>query len=169
MIFATVLLLCSFFSFAQRAKPTKDSVFVKGSIYNNHDHVKSAVINVYNRNELIKSFEVRSSNRFTLNLPTNAFVTIEITAPNFHTKRFIFDSHIPADIAQAPEYEFDMDIFSEEELTGVNTSLLDFPIGLVSYNEKKGKFLRNKDYTKKMKKRYLELLEESMMTERAAQ
>ena len=147
---------------------SQDSVFVKGSIYNNHDQIKSAVINIYDRNDLIKSFEVRSSNRFTLNLPTNAFLTIEIKAPNFHTKRFIFDTHVPSGLAEIPQYEFDMDIFSEEELAGVNTSLLDFPIGLVSYNENKGKFLRNKDYTKKMKKRYLDLLEESMMTERAA-
>jgi len=104
-----------------------------------------------------------------VNLPAQAVLTIEITAPNFHTKRFIFDTRLPTDIAKIPEYEFDMDIFSEEELAGVNTSLLDFPIGLVTYSEKKGKFLRNKNYTKKMKKRYLDLLDEALMTERAAQ
>lgn len=165
------VLLFSFVSkvSAQRARMVKDSVFVKGSIYNNHDYIKSAVINVYDRNELIKSFEVRSSNRFDMNLPKNAILTIEIKAPDFHTKRFIFDTTLPEGLEETPGYEFDMDVFSENELAGVNTSLLDFPIGLVSYNEKKAKFLRNKEYTKKMKKRYLELLEEAMMTERAAQ
>lgn len=164
-----MLFLCATISFGQRARPSNDSVFVKGSIYNNHDQIRNAKINVYDRNQLTQSFELKSSNRFTMNLPPNAFLTIEIEAPNFHTKRFIFDSHLPEGLAQIPHYEFDMDVFSEEELSGVNTSLLDFPIGLVSYDEKKKKFLRNKDYTKKMKKRYLDLLEESMMTERAAQ
>lgn len=169
LILAQLLLLLNFDLSAQRARPAKDSVFVKGSIYNNHDQIKNAVINVYNRNDMIKRLELRSSNRFDVNLPINALITIEITAPNFHTKRFIFDTNLPSDIKEVPGYEFDMDVFSEEELSGVNTSLLDFPIGLVSYNQSKGKFLRNKDYTKKMKKRYLDLLEEAAMTERAAE
>lgn len=155
--------------FSQRATQSKDSVMVTGSIYNNHDHIKNAVINVYDKNQLIKSIEVRSSNRFTANFPANAFLTIEITAPEFFNKRFIFDTHVPENLKELPKYEFDMDVFSQEELAGVNTSLLDFPIGLVSYNEKKGEFLRNKAYTKKMKKRYLELLDEAMMTDRATE
>lgn len=169
LVFTFSMLLLKADLSAQRTTPAADSVFVQGSIFNNHDHVKDAVINVYDRNQLIKAVQVRSSNRFTMNLPINRFITIEITAPEFHTKRFIFDTNLPTDVQEAPSYEFDMDIFSEAELSGVNTSLLDFPIGLVSYNDKKGKFLRNKDYTKKMKKRYLDLLEEAMMTERAAQ
>ncbi len=169
-----LIFTCFFFWFslsanAQRVNRATDSVYVRGSIYNNHDHVRDASINIYDRNELIKSVNVKTSNRFVANLPINKFLTIEIVAPDFHTKRFIFDTTLPTEVKEAPEYDFDMDIFSEEELAGVNTSLLDFPIGLVSYNEKKGKFLRNKNYTKKMKKRYLELLDEAMMTERAAQ
>ena len=164
-----LLLLSPALSIAQRTVPAKDSVFVTGSVFNNHDHVKKPVIYIYDRNELIKRIEVRSSNRFTVNLPINAILMIEIQAPEFHTKRFIFDTNLPKDVEEAPSYEFDMDIFSEAELEGVNTSLMDFPIGIVSYNPKKKKFLRNKDYTKKMKKRYLDLLEEAMMTERAAQ
>ena len=131
-----------------------DSVLLTGSIYNNRSTVK---------------IEVKSSNRFKAYLPINSYITIEITAPEFHNKRFAFDSHVPADLKKIPSYEFDMDIFSEEELKGVNTSLLDFPIGLVDYNERKKEFLRNKEYTKKMKKRYLDLLEEAVMVERAAQ
>ncbi len=146
-----------------------DSLLLTGSIYNNRSTVKKAVINIYDKNKIIKSIEVKSSNRFKTNLPINSYLTIEITAPEFHKKRFAFNSHVPSDLKQIPSYEFDMDIFSEEELNGVNTSLLDFPIGLVDYNEKKNEFLRNKEYTKKMKKRYLELLEEAVMVERAAQ
>lgn len=146
-----------------------DSVLLTGSIYNNRSTVKKAKINIYDNNKKIKTIEVKSSNRFKAYIPINSYITIEITAPEFHNKRFAFDSHVPADLKKIPSYEFDMDIFSEEELKGVNTSLLEFPIGLVDYNERKKEFLRNKEYTKKMKKRYLDLLEEAVMVERAAQ
>ncbi len=62
------------------------------------------------------------------------------------------------------QYEFDIDIFKEEELKHINTSFLDFPVGLVSYDRKKKVFLRNKKYTKRMKKAYLKLWAESQTT-----
>jgi hypothetical protein len=147
---------------------SKDSILLQGTIYNNTDKVKDAVIEIYDKNTLIKKIEVQASGRFKTNLPINAFLTIEIDAPDFHEKRFIFDSHVPDNLSRLPNYEFDMDVFTEEELEGVNTSLLDFPAGIVYYHERKGKFVHNKDYTKQMKKEYYRLLEEAKMSERNA-
>lgn len=144
-----------------------DCVKIKGTIYNNKEKVSDLFINIYDRNVLIETVEVTSSNKFITRLPINSFLTIEITAPGFHTKRFIFDTTLPEDVKKIPNFKFDMDIFSEEEMAGVNTSLLDFPIGMVDYHPSKKKFLRNVNYTRKMKKRYLDLLEEAQMTNRA--
>ena len=145
----------------------KDSIELKGMVFNNKDRVKGVVVKVYSNNKLIKTETVRSSNRFKTNLPINAELTIEISAPGFHTKRFIFDSHLPEDVSKIPDYQFDIDIFKEEELVGVNTSILDFPVGIVEYDERKEEFFRNKKYTKRMKKAYLNLWEEAQMSERS--
>jgi hypothetical protein len=146
-----------------------DSVEMTGMIFNDDNQVRDSKINIYQKNDLIKVVETSRSNRFRTNLPINSFLTIEITAPDYHTKRFIFDTTLPEDVKKAPDFEFDMDIFSKEEMSNVNTSLLDFPVGLVDYNPRKKKFMRNVEYTKKMKARYMKLLEESIMTERATE
>lgn len=145
----------------------KDSIELKGMVFNNHDRVKNVIIKVYSNNKLIKTEHLGSSNRVKINLPINAELTIEISAVNYHTKRFIFDTHLPADIGRIPNYQFDIDIFREEELAGVNTSILDFPVGIVEYNDRKNEFVRNKKYTKRMKKAYLDLWQESQMSDRS--
>lgn len=139
----------------------EDSVLLKGMIYNDKDRVKGVFVNIYIDNQLFKKIEVRSSNRFNTNLPINKDLTIEITAKEFYPKRFIFDTSVPEGLSKIPAYEFDIDIFKREELEGVNTSFLDFPVGLVAYDEKKGIFIRNKKYTKEMKKAYLLLWNEA--------
>ena len=143
-----------------------DSIRLKGSVYNNTNRIKGVIVNIYKENDLIKKIKVRSNNRFITNVPKNCMLTVEISAEKYHTKRFIFDTNIPEGAKNSDDYEFDIDIFKETELAGVNTSFLDFPVGLVSYDEKKEEFLRDKKYTKKMKKMYLKLWAESQEADR---
>ena len=143
-----------------------DSLTLKGSIFNDDSGVRAVVVNIYIQNSLFKGIRVKSQNRFMTNLPMNAVITVEITAPEFHTKRFIIDTEVSEKLKKGQlRYEFDIDIFKEEELANINSSFLDFPVGLVSYNEKKKAFQRNKKYTKRMKKAYLKLWEESQSTD----
>lgn len=139
----------------------KDSIELTGLIYNNKDHVKNVTINIYHHNKLWKTEKLGRTNRLKTYLPKNAVLTVEISAPDHHTKRFMFNTALPNTLKVLPKYRFDIDLFKEEEISGVNSSILDFPVGLVEYDEKKKIFLRNKKYTKKMKKAYLKLWEEA--------
>lgn len=164
-----LFLLCSLFFFVSStlyAGNERDSVQLKGMIYNNKNRVKNVIVNIYSQNKLIKNIHVKASNRFVTYLPVNCMLTIEISAENYHTKRFMFDTNLPEGTKPIPKYDFDIDIFKEEELSDVNTSLLDFPVGLVSYDPKKKVFIRNKKYTKRMKKAYLKLWAESQAADR---
>lgn len=154
--------LCSISAYANK----KDSILLTGKVFNDEERVKGLIVKIYAENDLIKTEHVRSANLFKIYLPKDHYLTIEVSAPNFHTKRFFFDSHLPADKKKMPSYKFDMDIFSEAELENVNTSVLDFPAGLVKYHPKKKVFLRDKKYTKEMKKKYFRLLEEAKLSER---
>ena len=167
LFFFLFLTSVAFANSSPAAGSTRDSINLTGMVYNNNDRVKGVVVNVYLNNKLYKKVEARSSNRFRTYLPKNAMVTIEITAPEFHAKRFLFNTNLPDKLKVLPKYQFDIDLFKEAEITGVNTSILDFPVGLVQYDEKKGEFIRDKKYTKKMKKAYLELWEEAQMAERS--
>lgn len=159
--------ICILFLSLTTQASIKDSIALKGSIYNNVEQVENVVIKIFDGNTLYKTVKVGSSNRFKTYLPVNKMLTIQIEAPGFHEKRFQFDSTIPENLSRIPEYYFDMDIFKESELEGVNPSLLDFPAGLVSYDEKKKEFVHDKSYTKKMKKEYYKLLEEAKLSQRA--
>lgn len=147
----------------------RDSILLTGLVFNNNDRVQGVVINVYYHNELWKVEHLKRNNRLNTYLPKNAILTIEITAPEHHTKRFMFNTTVPSSLKYLPKYQFDIDLFKEEELAGVlDNSILDFPVGLVEYDEKKKAFLRNKKYTKKMKKAYLNLWKEAqIMVERS--
>tara|TARA_B110000046_G_scaffold112201_1_gene119348 strand:- start:42788 stop:43327 length:540 start_codon:yes stop_codon:yes gene_type:complete len=146
---------------------SSDSLELKGVIFNSKAKVKGVIVNIYDHNKLIKQIDVGSSNRFVNNLPLNTILTIEITAPNFHVKRFVMDTTVPNKIKESQlKYDFDIDIFGEDELANVNTSFLDFPVGLVSFDLKKKEFHRNKKYTNRMKKAYLKLWAESQSASR---
>lgn len=146
---------------------SQDSIKVIGLIYNNRAKIKDYTINIYIRNQLLRSVKCNSRKNFQANVPINSYCTIEISAEGYYIKRFIFDTSIPEDYTNLiPEFKFDMDVFSEEELSGVNTSALDMPVGVVKYNNKKERFEHNKSYTKKMKKVYKELLIESQLQDR---
>ena len=163
----SLILTATVVAFSPSQPIGKDSIELKGMVFNNQDRVKNVIIKVYANNKLIKTEQLGSSNRVRTNLPINAELTIEISAPGFHTKRFIFNTHVPNDIGRIPNYQFDIDIFKEEELAGVNTSILDFPVGIVEYDSRKEEFIRNKKYTKRMKKAYLDLWEEAQMSDRS--
>jgi len=139
-----------------------------GLIFNDQDRVQNVEVNIYFNNELWKVEKLSRNNRLSTYLPKNAMLTIEITAPLFHSKRFMFNSNVPASVKVLPKYQFDIDLFKEEELAGVeDNSILDFPVGLVEFDEKKQVFIRNKKYTKRMKKAYLELWQEAQMVNRS--
>lgn len=161
-LFLIVILCISSNTFASK----KDSILLTGKVFNNEERVKGLIVRVYAENDLLKTEKIKSANLFKLYLPKDHNLTIEISAPDFHTKRFFFDSHLPKGTKKLPGYKFDMDIFSEAEVANVNPSILDFPAGLVKYHPKKKIFLRDKKYTKEMKKKYFRLLEEAKLSER---
>lgn len=161
LLFSTVLVA--------KPRPDKDSLNLIGKVYNNNSRVRNVIINIYERNELFKTIHVKSTNRFTTNLPYNKKLTVEITAEDYHTKRFIIDSSIDFEPKIPLKYEFDIDIFQEKELAGINPSFLDFPVGLVSYDKRKEEFLRDKKYTKQMKKTYLNFWAEAQSVDRQSE
>lgn len=163
--FILLCLLFSFFLTAFESKAYNDSLLIEGEITAKKGNLKDVVVNIYINNSLFKSEKLDRSLKFKLNLPLNEILTIEVSAPNYHSKRFMIDSHVPSKAKEDFVYLFEMDLFSLDEMKGVNTFLLDFPVGLVKYEKRKG-FVHNEKYTKQMKEEYFRLLEEANKSER---
>lgn len=143
-----------------------DSIQLKGKVFHANEKVKNSRIVIYIGNEKYKTLDLKKTNKSKTNIPLNAVLTVEMMAPNFILKRFIIDTHMPNGKKKRLKYKFDMDLFSEAELAGVNTSILDFPIGLVSY--KNGEFINDDKYTHQMKMESFRLLEDTKLSDRNA-
>lgn len=164
-VFTIFTLLFSLLLITFESKAYNDSLLVEGKVTAKKGELKEVVVKVYINNDLFKSEVLGRSSKFKLQLPLNEILTIEVSAPNYHSKRFMIDSHVPPKPKHKLVYLFEMDLFSFEEMEGVNTFLLDFPIGLVKYDKRKG-FVHNEKYTKQMKEEYFRLLEEANQSER---
>jgi hypothetical protein len=164
-LFSVLSLLLSLLLTPFDSKAYNDSLLIEGEITAKKGDLKEVVVKVYINNSLFKSEKLGRSSKFKLQLPLNEILTIEVSAPNYHSKRFMIDSHVPSNPKQKLVYLFEMDLFSFEEMKGVNTFLLDFPVGLVKYEKRKG-FVHNEKYTKQMKEEYFRLLDEANQSER---
>lgn len=161
-----ILLFVSFLIAPIESKAYNDSLLVEGEITAKNGDLQNVVVRVYINNQLFKIQKLGRKAKFKLQLPLNEILTIEASAPNFHSKRFMIDSHVPPKPKHKLVYLFEMDLFSLEEMKGVNTFLLDFPVGLVKYDKRKG-FVHNEKYTKQMKDEYFKLLEEAKQSDRS--
>ena len=155
-----VLFSLFFFSFTPELKAYSDSLLIQGKVKSKQKKLNNIEVKVYLNNTLFKHRKLNNTTKFKLNVPLNEIITVEISADDHHSKRFMLDSHVPKNPKQELNYLFEMHLFSIKEMEKVNTSLLDFPIGLVAYDNKKG-FIHNKQYTQQMKKEYVRLLEQS--------
>ncbi|MEX2379783.1 MAG: hypothetical protein WD530_03510 [Vicingaceae bacterium] len=161
----SLCLLFSFFLSSVESKAYNDSLLIEGKVTAKKGNLKDVVVKIYINNSLFKSEKLDRSSKLKLNLPLNEILTVEISAPNYHSKRFMIDSHVPSNADHKFVYLFEMDLFSLEEMKGVNTFLFDFPVGLVKYDKRSG-FIHNEKYTKQMKEEYFRLLEEANKSER---
>ena len=137
------------------------AVYVKGEITIDERNTENVQIDIYKENQKVTSYTSDDNGSFKLRLRFNHSYTIEFSKEGTLTKRIYFDTSMPERAMNVPEYEMFIDLVPEEYLDGVNTSPLEFPMALISYNEKEGEYLHNEQYTFHMEYLVTKLLAES--------
>ena len=155
--------LCAFSS----AKSVTDSILIGGEVYHHDNKLRNYSIKIYIGNQLFKTINSSKKYAFKTFVPVDEICTVELSADNYYDKRFIFDTHVPKEYRkEMPTFIFDMDLFSEAELEGVNTSALDLPVSIIQFSTHNLLFMPLRKYTKKMQKVYKKLKIEAKMQER---
>ena len=158
-----LITLFAAFSFTVSAKNFVDAplgVPVEGIVIEEGRKCKDAKIQLYLGNEEVQ--QVTSENgKFNFVLDFNNYYTIVVSKKGMVSKLISVDTHVKSTKIRVPVYECGIDLISKSRFLGMNTSILEFPMGIVSYNRGKGEFAHNKDYTSHMREAYQALLKES--------
>lgn len=119
--------------------------------------VDSVTVNLYSGNDLIRS-EFEKMGRFSLELPLNQSLYIELIRENYYPKRIKVNTQLPADLQKTYYLSFDLFMIHEVHAKGVDDFILDFPTGLIEFDQKAMKFTYAEKYTKKIFKEISKLL-----------
>jgi len=124
---------------------------------------KDAYVEVYDGNLVVQEFQTPANGRFNLTLELNHYYTVKISKAGMVPKILSIDTRVKSRRISVPVYECDIDLIPSSLFTGMNTSILDFPMAIVRYNRRKGEFIHNEDYTAHMRSAYDELVQESQL------
>lgn len=137
------------------------AVYVKGDITLDGRKTEMVQIDIYKGNKHVSEYKSDEDGFYKLRLRFNSSYTIEFSKEGALTKRIYFDTTMPERTMNVPEYEMFIDLVPEKYLDGVNTGELEFPMALISYNDKKGVYEHNEPYTFHMEYLVTKLLAES--------
>lgn len=165
----TLIILFAAFSLTVLAKnPAKapEGVPVEGVVTEEGKKCKDATVKLFKGNQEVH--QVMSENgKFNFVLDFNHYYTIVVSKKGMVSKIISVDTRVKSTRIRVPVYECDIDLISESLFLGMNTSILDFPMAIVSYSRSKGEFAHNEDYTSHMREAYQALLNESFANNEA--
>lgn len=104
---------------------------------------------------VVDSLEINDKKDFNFLLTSNDYYSIRISKKGFISKVISIDTKISEQSASKNEYQFyfEAKLIGEDKLQKLNKEVLDLPIALISFDEKKDIFTYNKKYTANIKRR----------------
>lgn len=128
---------------------------VVGIAMHNKEPLDGVNVTLYQENEEMEMQEVTNvsyhEHSFMFKLQRNSYYTIQIAKTGFVSRMIAVSTRLPENVTADPvfRYEFEVELFKEKK--GVNDYYLDFPVGLIDYDVKKGVFISHGKYTKHIK------------------
>lgn len=120
-----------------------------------NEPIDGVEVKLYKENEELEWVEITNvsyhDHNFTFNLDANQYYTIEISKPGYVKRSVAISTVIPqnVDLRILFKYGFEVGLFREKK--GMDDFYLDFPVALISYNEKNEVFENSNTYTKHIK------------------
>jgi hypothetical protein len=127
--------------------------------------INGVTVTLYKENSEQEWTEVTSvtyhEHSFLFSLEANEYYTIEVSKPGFVTRSIGISTQLPTTVSlkEMFKYEFEVSLFKEKK--GVDDYYLDFPVALISYDSKHDVFDNNNAYTKHIKTKIKESVNEA--------
>ncbi|HEY6163126.1 MAG TPA: hypothetical protein VI112_18000 [Bacteroidia bacterium] len=156
----TFLALTSGFVRTQASSPrkTKDTLScleISGKVTASDDKGKGMFTVYLSRdNNVLDSMIIGAGKVFKFTLQKNSYYTIRITRKGYVTRSVSINTGLPKGVSTDPlfRFHFDMMLLKEGQVRTKNKEAFDFPIALITYDNKKGWFDYSRKYTALVKK-----------------
>jgi hypothetical protein len=121
----------------------------KGKVMLEDSNGKKVIVNLYDGNKKVSSYETGANGKFLLDISRNRHYTLEFVKIGYVTKRIIIDTKVNhRDAVGVKEFKFDIELF--KMVPGYDYSDLDFPITILEFEKTKKEFVYNQKYTNQM-------------------
>lgn len=135
-----------------------DSVKIKGTVASNNMKCDGAEINIYDGNNLVEVSLADSKGRFNIELHAGARYTVRFSKGELIAKNIVFDLRVNSLGNSPEEFECDVYLYTPSYMSGMSSSVLDFPMAILEYNERKERLEFNAEYTNTMQELYQNML-----------
>jgi hypothetical protein len=120
---------------------------IRGIISNADDGIPEVLVELYENNKVVDSFETKKNGKFKFTLMNDEIYTIQLTKGGYYTKRISVNTKIPREYDDIYFFEFDINIDSMEE-KNYDVQLVEYPSALIGFDQEKEEFASDKVYTK---------------------
>lgn len=121
---------------------------IEGEITHKTEKLASVLVELYEQNKMVDAFETKKNGKFKFFLYNNHIYTIQLTKEGYNPKKVTVNTWIPNDFEDETSFPFDLELDELSSLIdGNKETLLEYPIAIISFDEKKGAFTFNKEYT----------------------
>lgn len=131
-------------------------LLITGQTERNMKPLSGATVTLYEGSNKIKSQVTGEKGEFEFKLDLNKEYTIKVSKKNFVSKRIKFVTKVPEDVSGVWKRGFAMGLFPVCE--GVDYSILDNPVDVVTYDTKKGDFESDKNYARNMRGKIINVM-----------
>ena len=117
--------------------------------------IDGAEIKLFKKNDEMEWIEVTNvsyhDHNFSFTLDVNEYYTIEVKKSGFVTRTVGISTMMPCSSKLDSRYRFEFDVTLFKETKGADDYYFDFPVALISYDQKADAFNNNNKYTNHIK------------------
>lgn len=157
LVISTTLILGIDFS-AFSKEPPLAGIMMLGGVTEEGLPCYDATVTLFMENNIQQIVQTNEDGSFQVALTPGKIYTVEVARSGLITKRISIDTHMERTRGNnVTVFDCYVNMVPEEQLEGVDTSDLDFPIALLSYDKKLKTFVHDPEYTSMMQATYKEL------------
>lgn len=123
-------------------------IVVNGYIEKNNKSLENASVIVYKNNKKIAHLRTPPNGKFNLKLDYGRYYKIEITKMGMVTKRFEFDTQLPAGINKGAIFPFEFTVVLFPKYNYIDMSILDKPLAIIRYDKRYEDYFYDYNYAK---------------------
>ena len=148
---AAVLCLFSLLAFVAVADDDW-KIKVNGRVTEDKEKLEGAVVSLINNSRLIQEVITSGNGKFVFVLKPGNDYLIEVAKPGYASKSITFSTrNVPEENIQNGFPDFPIEICLFQEIEGINTAVLDNPVGKIRYSAGSDDFTIDMDYHRSVK------------------